>query len=75
MMKKIGGKKNVFKSSNKPRKKKHAALFLACVLTIGGFPVGAAKASVYAADTEQALITTSGGTTSYDVVDGELRPG
>ncbi|MEK3783569.1 S-layer homology domain-containing protein [Paenibacillus sp. FSL R5-0810] len=75
MMKKIGGKKNVFKSSNKPRKKKHAALFLACVLTIGGFPVGAAKASVYAADTEQALITTSGGTTSYDVVDGGTPTG
>lgn len=64
-------KENVFKSSNKPRKKKHAALLLACVLTIGGLPIGAAPASVYAADTEQALISTSSGTTSYDVVDGE----
>ena|GEM_PF-2171757 len=61
----------MFKSSNKPRKKKHAALFLACVLTIGGLPIGAAPVPVYAADTEQALISTSGGTTSYDVVDGE----
>lgn len=68
-------KENVFKSSNKPRKKKHAALLLACVLTIGGLPIGAAPASVYAADTEQALISTSSGTTSYDVVDGEAPTG
>ncbi|MGG1878766.1 hypothetical protein ABDI30_14500 [Paenibacillus cisolokensis] len=59
------------KLSKKTRKKKHSALFLACVLAIGGLPFGAASTPVSAAASPQALITTTSGTTSYDIVQGE----
>ncbi|WP_440112433.1 S-layer homology domain-containing protein [Paenibacillus sp. QZ-Y1] len=63
----------MFKQSNKFLKKKHGALFLAAALTVGGLPV--VPTAVSAADADQALITTSGGTSSYDFVDGQQSSG
>lgn len=61
------------KQSKKFLKKKHGALVLAAALTVGGLPV--VPTNVSAADAGEALISTSGGTTSYDIVDGETSSG
>lgn len=61
------------KQSKKSLKKKHGALVLAAALTVGGLPV--VPTNVSAADAGEALISTSGGTTSYDIVDGETSSG
>ncbi|MEK4370032.1 S-layer homology domain-containing protein [Paenibacillus sp. FSL R5-0473] len=59
------------KQSNKFFKKKHGALFLAAALTVGGLPPAMFPTTASAADAGEALISTSGGTTRYDIVDGE----
>ncbi|GIP00741.1 hypothetical protein J14TS5_58260 [Paenibacillus lautus] len=51
-------------------KKKQAALFLSSILVIGGLPAGLAPNVVSAAEPQEALITTSNGNTSYDLIDG-----
>ncbi|WP_164817419.1 S-layer homology domain-containing protein [Paenibacillus lautus] len=51
-------------------KKKQAALFLSSILIIGGLPAGLAPNVVSAAEPQEALITTSNGNTSYDLIDG-----
>ncbi|WP_339220646.1 S-layer homology domain-containing protein [Paenibacillus sp. FSL W7-1332] len=51
-------------------KKKQAAIFLSSILVIGGLPAGLAPNVVSAAEPQGALITTSKGSTSYDLIDG-----
>lgn len=51
-------------------KKKQAALFLSSILVIGGLPAGLAPNVVSAAEPQEALITTSNGNTSYDLIAG-----
>ncbi|MGG4106874.1 S-layer homology domain-containing protein [Paenibacillus lautus] len=55
-------------------KKKQAALFLSSILVIGGLPAGLAPNEVSAAEPQEALITTSNGNTSYDLIDGTTTP-
>ncbi|WP_339268972.1 S-layer homology domain-containing protein [Paenibacillus sp. FSL K6-1330] len=55
-------------------KKKQAALFLSSILVIGGLPAGLAPNVVSAAEPQEALITTSNGNTSYDLINGKTTP-
>lgn len=55
-------------------KKKQAAIFLSSILVIGGLPAGLAPNVVSAAEPQGALITTSNGNTSYDLIDGTTTP-
>lgn len=55
-------------------KKKQAALFLSSILVIGGLPAGLAPNVVSAAEPVETVIVTSGGNTSYDLIDGKITP-